>query len=65
MAVTMTPFEIKALRQRLGWSQQKFANELKVGLMTVSRWERSKTKPSPLALEKLKQLKRSVETGKY
>jgi DNA-binding transcriptional regulator YiaG len=47
---------IKELRNSLGLSQQQFAQKLGVGLMTVSRWERGKSKPSHLALEKIKKI---------
>lgn len=57
----MRPEQIKKLRQAFGWSQQKLAEQLGVSLMTVLRWEKGYTEPSPLALEKLERLwKRKV-----
>jgi len=53
--------DVKALRQKLGISRDALARELKVSYKTVSLWERSKTKPSPLALEELKKLERTVK----
>jgi len=48
--------DVKAIRQKLGSSQDKFAAMLGVAPYTVRRWEAGKSKPSPLAQEKLKQL---------
>src|SRR5262249_27233888 len=38
----MTPAEIKALRERFGWSQQYLADLTDFGIATVSRWERGR-----------------------
>lgn len=51
----MTPGEIKALREQLGWTQERMARELGVSFSTVNRWEHGKT-PSSLALQALKRL---------
>ena len=53
--------DIKELRRKLGISRDALARELKVSYKTVSLWERGKTKPSPLALEKLKKLEKTVK----
>ena len=53
----MEQMEIKALRLKLGWSQQHFAEVLGVGITTVANWELGHFKPSPLAMEKLEKLK--------
>ena len=60
---TVSPLEIKLMRVSLGWSQQKFGSELGVGITTVLRWEKGYAKPSPLAIEKLKWLKKRKEQG--
>ncbi len=52
----MTPTEIKRIRLRLKWSQERFARELGVSFSTVNRWERGKTLPSPMAVLALKRL---------
>jgi putative transcriptional regulator len=57
-AMTSTPpspigDRIRALRQELGLTQEKFAAKLGVTFPTVNRWENNRTQPSPLALEKL------------
>lgn len=38
--VHMTPDELKAIRKRLGLSQEGLARELQLASMTISRWER-------------------------
>jgi transcriptional regulator with XRE-family HTH domain len=50
--------DVKDLRKRLGWSQQRFATEIGVAVTTVSRWERGISSPFPIALEKIKSLAR-------
>ena len=38
----LTPSEIKAIRERFGWSQQQLADLTDFGIATVSRWERGR-----------------------
>ena len=38
----LTPSEIKAIRDKYGWSQQDLANLTDFGIATVSRWERGR-----------------------
>src|SRR5713101_7205180 len=38
----LTPSEIKALRDKFGWSQQYLADLTDFGIATVSRWERGR-----------------------
>lgn len=45
----MTGKQIKELRQTLGWSQQRLAEELGISWISVSRWEREIKSPSPMA----------------
>jgi len=52
--------DVKALRQKLGISRDAFARKLGVTYKTVYLWERG-AKPSPLALEKLKELEKTVK----
>ena len=56
----MNATEIRKLRLKLGWSQQKFATKLNVGIATVARWELGIAKPSNLANEKLLRLLKST-----
>lgn len=47
---------IREVRTRLGLTQEKFAARLGVTLPTINRWENGRTKPSPLAIQKLQDL---------
>ncbi len=38
----LTPSEIKALREKFGWSQQHLADLTDFGIATISRWERGR-----------------------
>lgn len=53
----MNDKDIKKLRLKLGLSQEKLAQILGVSFGTVNRWEAGKSKPSPLAIEKIISLK--------
>lgn len=57
----MNSLEIKEIREKLGLTQEALAHILGVSFQTINRWERGLFNPSPLALEKLKQLE---EKGK-
>jgi putative transcriptional regulator len=50
------PVDIKAIRLKLGFTQEVFARKLNVSLSTVSKWEQGVTSPSRLASEKLETL---------
>jgi len=56
----MNSVEIKALRQKLGLTQQQLATELCVTIGTVARWEAGGSQPSPLAAHQL----RRISSGK-
>ena len=47
---------IREVRARLGLTQEKFAARLGVTLPTINRWENGRTKPSPLAIQSLREL---------
>lgn len=51
---------IRALRQELGLTQEKFAAKLGVTFPTVNRWENKHATPSPLALEKIEAMVKQV-----
>ena len=42
----MSSWKIKAIRQYLNWTQEKFAQEVGVSWITVSRWENGHFKPN-------------------
>ena len=47
---------VREVRQRVGLSQEKFAAKLGVSFSSVSRWEHQRAMPSPLALERIREL---------
>jgi putative transcriptional regulator len=47
---------VRELRERMGLTQEKLATKLGVTFPTVNRWERGRAKPSPLAMQKIKEL---------
>ncbi|MBE7415172.1 MAG: PilZ domain-containing protein [Deltaproteobacteria bacterium] len=49
----MGPDDIKRLRYLFGWSQERLARELGVSFSTVNRWEKGRSRPSPLAISTL------------
>lgn len=51
---------VRELRRRLGLTQEKLAAELGVTFPTVNRWENGRVRPSPLALQRLEALVRSL-----
>lgn len=56
----MTGEEVRALRDFLGMTQEEMGETLGVAELTIRRWEKGYFKPSPLALEKLHQLRDSL-----
>jgi DNA-binding transcriptional regulator YiaG len=52
----MNSEEIKKIRNKLSLAQESFAHLLGVSVGTVNRWERGVSKPSPLAISKLKSI---------
>ena len=47
---------VRELRGRLGLTQEKFAARLGVTFPTINRWENRRTKPSPLAMQRIEEL---------
>jgi transcriptional regulator with XRE-family HTH domain len=47
---------IKKQRIALGLTQEQFAAKVGVTYSTVNRWENNKATPSPLALQRIKEL---------
>ena len=48
--------DIKALRLRLGLTQEDVARQLGLALSTVCKWEQGVTNPSQLAYEKIEMI---------
>ena len=47
---------VRALRERLDLTQERFAAKLGVTFTSVNRWENDRARPSPLALRQIEQL---------
>jgi len=45
---------VREIRKRLGLTQEKFAARLGVTFPTINRWENGRVKPSPMAVEHLR-----------
>jgi transcriptional regulator with XRE-family HTH domain len=45
MIAAMTGDEIRAARERKGWTQEELAERLRVGPRTIGNWERGATVP--------------------
>jgi putative transcriptional regulator len=45
---------VRRFRQLLGLTQEQFAGRIGVTLPTINRWENDRSKPSPLALLRVK-----------
>ena len=58
-----TPTAIKALRDSLKLTQSKFAQRLKIDVITVSRWERGTQRPTIVAIRKLHRLQRTTNNA--
>jgi putative transcriptional regulator len=54
------PRVVRELRERTGLTQEKFAARLGVTFPTINRWENGRAKPSPLAMQKIEDLLRSM-----
>ena len=52
--------DVKAIRTKLGITQQEFAYRLGVALPTVARWEAGKNKPSRLAQKVIEEVMKEV-----
>ncbi|MEH2411006.1 helix-turn-helix domain-containing protein [Nostoc sp.] len=44
---------MRDLRLAFGLTQEQFAAQLRVTYSTINRWENGRSKPSPLAMEKI------------
>lgn len=52
---------IRELRLALGLTQEQLAAALGVTYSTINRWENGRSKPSPLAMEKIEEMVKEVE----
>ena len=54
------PNKIRYCRTSKQWTQEQLARQIGVSLNTVQRWESGRTRPSPLAMARLKELFRDI-----
>ncbi|MBN1364950.1 MAG: helix-turn-helix transcriptional regulator [Syntrophaceae bacterium] len=54
------PRLVREIRARTGLTQEKFAAKLGVTFPTINRWENDRAKPSPLAMQRIEELLRSM-----
>lgn len=52
---------LKGIRKELNISQETLARELNVSFATLNRWENKRTKPSRLAMDKIKDFSAAKE----
>ncbi len=55
---------IRKLRTALGLTQEQFAAKIGVTYSTINRWENNKSKPSPLALQRIEELQKKLKQNK-
>lgn len=55
------PALIKALRKRLGLTQEQFAQRVGVTYSTVNHWENGKRVPQPFLVKRLLEIKAETE----
>ena len=58
------PKSIRKLRASLGLTQERFAARLGVTFSTVNRWENGRGTPSPLACQRIEELREQVAKTK-
>ncbi len=57
------PALIKELRERLGLTQEQFAQKVGVTYSTVNHWENGKRMPQPFLVKRLLELKQEIDGG--
>ena len=55
---------IRKLRTTLGLTQEQFAAKIGVTVSTVNRWEKDKSKPSPLAMLRIERFQQKINHNK-
>jgi transcriptional regulator with XRE-family HTH domain len=58
------PALIKELRERLGLTQEQFAQKVGVTYSTVNHWENGKRTPQPYLVQRLRELKEELDLEK-
>ncbi|NWA61530.1 type II toxin-antitoxin system MqsA family antitoxin [Pantoea sp. B9002] len=60
--VTITPDELRSVREKLNISQAVFANILHTGETTYRNWEQGSSKPNPQAVLLIRMVQQNPET---
>ena len=60
--VSMTPAEVKAVREKLRLSQAVFAQYLHTGVTTLQNWEQGLARPNKQAILLIKMVDRNPQT---
>ena len=55
---------IRQLRADLGLTQEQFATKIGATISTINRWENDKSKPSPLAMLRIKKFQQKINCNK-
>jgi transcriptional regulator with XRE-family HTH domain len=63
MAAINIPALVKALRERLGLTQEQFAHEVGVTFSTVNQWENGRRRPQPFLLKRLLEMETVSKEG--
>jgi putative zinc finger/helix-turn-helix YgiT family protein len=61
----LTPRDIQAIRERLGLSQERFAQQTGIGVATISRWERGRLLQNRAMDNYLRLVERSEENVRF
>jgi hypothetical protein len=56
------PIDVKALRERLGTSQEQFAARYRISLDVLQNWEQRRNEPDPIARNVLEMIEHDPET---
>jgi len=55
----MSPEQIKALRLRMGLTQQHFSTVVGCTVNQANKWENGRSKPSPMSINRLKEIEKA------
>lgn len=58
------PTTVRNLRSQIGLTQEQFVAKINGAWSTVNRWENGRGKPSPLALQQIRELLRDFAKGR-
>ena len=56
------PALVKSMRERMGLTQEQFAQEIGVTFSTVNQWENGHRRPQPYLFRRLLEMERGLDT---